>query len=130
MEDKSLLFRRRIRLHRATGVLLVQAIVTSCVDKYVQMFVVVTAQLDLLQNLTSYCASGIRTRNLLVMSQASYRCYYRAIIKKSRNDGSIISFLDSIVNHLFQDFTDLHVSLDQMKNRNRIYLRSNSALSD
>ena len=43
-KDKSLLFRRRIWLQRATGVLLVQAILTSRVDKYVQVFVVVTAQ--------------------------------------------------------------------------------------
>jgi hypothetical protein len=50
MEDKSLLFRRQIWLHRATGVLFVRAITTSRVDKYVQqMFVVVTAQLYLLQ---------------------------------------------------------------------------------
>ena len=49
MEDKSLLFRRQIWLHRATGVLLIQAILTSRVDKYVQVFVVVTAQLNLLQ---------------------------------------------------------------------------------
>ena len=104
-KDKSLLFRRRIWLHQATGVLLVRAILTSRVDKYVQVFVVVTAQFYLLQkNLTSYCASGIRTRNLLVMSKASYRCYYRAIIEISRNDRSIISFLDSIVNHLFHFF--------------------------
>ena len=45
--DKSLLFRRQIRLHRATGVLLIRAIPTSRVDKYVQMFAVVTAQLNL-----------------------------------------------------------------------------------
>ena len=48
-KDKSLLFRRQIRLQRATGVLLVRAILTSRVDKYGQMFVVVTAQLNLLQ---------------------------------------------------------------------------------
>ena len=44
-KDKSLLFRRRIWLHRATGVLLVRAILTSRVDKYVTDVCVVTAQL-------------------------------------------------------------------------------------
>ena len=49
-KDKSLLFRRQIQLQRATGVLLVRAILTSRVDKYVQMFVVVTAQLIYCKN--------------------------------------------------------------------------------
>lgn len=37
-KDKSLLFCRQIQLHRATGVLLVRAILTSRVDKYGQTF--------------------------------------------------------------------------------------------
>ena len=77
-KDKSLLFRRQIRLQQATGVLLVRAILTSRVDKYGQMFVVVTAQLNLLQNNSLTNLAGIEP-TLTVLETAVLPLNYRSL---------------------------------------------------
>lgn len=78
-KDKSLLFRRQIRLQRATGVLLVQAILTSRVDKYGQMFVVVTAQLNLLQKYNSLTNLAGIEPTLTVLETAVLPLNYRSL---------------------------------------------------
>ena len=77
-KDKSLLFRRQIRLQRATGVLLVRAILTSRVDKYGQMLVVVTAQLIYCKNNSSTNLAGIEP-TLTVLETVVLPLNYRSL---------------------------------------------------
>ena len=77
-EDKPLLFRRRIWLHRATGVLLVRAILASRVDKYAADVCVVTAQINLLQNNSLTNLAGIEP-TLTVLETVVLPLNYRSM---------------------------------------------------